>query len=208
MFVYPLATQRGPKPLGLGLGPLDAGLAFVPAAVAFGVGPLASPTLLRRFGPRIVAAGTAGQCAAMARRALAMLATWPSISVIGTELLLVLLGLGQGCAMSPMFRLALSGVEGHHAGAGSGVLVPTQQLAIAIGATLLGTIYSRALARLGGAGGHAFALGGPYDPAGVPCRPKASPARDPASVRPAQAAALGMITRCMCNESAPDGLAL
>ena len=65
--------------------------------------------------------------------------------------MLILLGLGQGCAMSPMFRLALSGVQGHHAGAGSGVLVTAQQLAIAIGATLLGTIYSRALAGLGGA---------------------------------------------------------
>ena len=159
MFVYALATQRGPKPLGLGLGPLDAGLAFVPAAVAFGVGSLASPTLLRRFGPRTVAAGTAGQCAAMAGLAITMLTTWPSISVIGAELLLVLLGLGQGCAMSPMFRLALSGVESHHAGAGSGVLVTTQQLAIALGATLLGTVYSRALLGLGGAGGLACALG-------------------------------------------------
>lgn len=159
MFVYALATQRGPKPLGLGLGPLDAGLAFVPAAVAFGVGSLASPALLRRFGPRIVAAGTAGQCAAMAGLSLAMLATWPNVSVIAAELLLVLLGLGQGCAMSPMFRLALSGVEGHQAGAGSGVLVTTQQLAIAVGATLLGTVYSRALSGLGGAGGLACALG-------------------------------------------------
>lgn len=49
---------------------------------------------------------------------------------------------GQRCSET---RLALSGVAPHHSGAGSGVLVTTQQVAIALGATVLGTLYTRLL---------------------------------------------------------------
>ncbi len=46
----------------------------------------------------------------------------------------------------------------HQAGAGSGVLVTTQQVAIALGATVLGTLYARLLGPVGGAGAVALVL--------------------------------------------------
>jgi MFS family permease len=153
MFVYALATQSG-----LGLGPLAAGLAVVPMAVAFGTASLAAPRLLGRVGPRVVLAGTVGQCALLAALSVAMLTTWPQVPLLLAEALLVLLGLAMGCVVSPTFRLALSGVAAHQAGAGSGVLVTTQQVAIALGATVLGTLYARTLGPVGDAGAVALVL--------------------------------------------------
>lgn len=153
MFVYALATQSG-----LGLGPLTAGLAIVPMAVAFGTASLAAPRLLGRVGPKVVLAGTIGQCVMLAALSVALLATWPQVPLLLAEALLVLLGLAMGCVVSPTFRLALSGVAVHQAGAGSGVLVTTQQVAIALGATVLGTLYARLLGPVGGAGAVALVL--------------------------------------------------
>ncbi len=104
MFVYALATQSG-----LGLGPLTAGLAIVPMAVAFGTASLAAPRLLGRVGPKVVLAGTIGQCVMLAALSVALLATWPQVPLLLAEALLVLLGLAMGCVVSPTFRLALSG---------------------------------------------------------------------------------------------------
>jgi len=65
MFVYALATQTG-----LGLGPLTAGLAIVPMAVAFGTASLAAPRLLGRVGPKVVLAGCFAVVATLAARNL------------------------------------------------------------------------------------------------------------------------------------------
>ena len=46
----------------------------------------------------------------------------------------------------------------HQAGAGSDVLVTTQQVAIALGATVLGTLYARLLGPVGEAGAVALVL--------------------------------------------------
>ncbi len=153
MFVYALGTQSG-----LGLGPLTAGLAIVPMAAAFGAASLAAPRLLGRMGPRVVLVGTIGQCVMLAALSVAMLATWPQVPLVMAEVLMVLLGLAMGCVVSPTFRLALSGVAAHQAGAGSGVLVTTPQVAIALGATVLGTLYARLLGPVGGAATVALVL--------------------------------------------------
>ncbi len=153
MFVYALATQSG-----LGLGPLTAGLAIVPMAVAFGTASLAAPRLLGRVGPRVVLAGTVGQGIMLTALSVAMLLTWPHVPILPAEILMVLLGFAMGCVVSPTFRLALSGVGAHQAGAGSGVLVTTQQVAISLGATVLGTLYARLIGPVGEAGAVALVL--------------------------------------------------
>jgi predicted MFS family arabinose efflux permease len=65
---------------------------------------------------------------------------------------MILLGFAMGCVVSPTFRLALSGVAAHQAVEGSGVLVTTQQVAISLGASVLGTLYARLIGPVGKAG--------------------------------------------------------
>ncbi|MGZ4551796.1 MAG: hypothetical protein ACXVXK_19865, partial [Blastococcus sp.] len=64
-------------------------------------------------------------------------------------------GFGQGLVMSPLFGLVLSQVPVDLAGVGSGVMSTTQQTALAVGATAIGTLFLT-LARADDAGRAAF----------------------------------------------------
>lgn len=59
-------------------------------------------------------------------------------------------GLGQGLQLPVLFRVILSEVPGERAGVGSGVMVTTQQSALALGVATLGSLYL-GLAGSGGA---------------------------------------------------------
>jgi hypothetical protein len=54
---------------------------------------------------------------------------------------LVIAGFGQGLVMSPIFGLVLSQVPVDQAGIGSGVMSTAQQVALATGATAIGTLF-------------------------------------------------------------------
>ncbi|MFE3601055.1 MFS transporter [Streptomyces sp. NPDC059142] len=136
MFVIAVALQQG-----LGMGTVAAGVALVPMAVAFFGASLAGPRLIRRYGSLVVTAGAVLQAVGVALLVLTVRGGWPAIGT--AELLpgIALAGLGQGLQLPVIIRIVLSDVPSERAGVGSGVLVTTQQSALALGVATLGSLF-------------------------------------------------------------------
>ncbi|MFD6312207.1 MFS transporter [Streptomyces nigra] len=136
MFVIAVALQQGAE-----LGPVGAGLALVPMAVAFFFVSLAGPRLVTRYGTRIVPVGAAVQGVGVALIALAAWRSWPDLGLL--ELLpgAAIAGAGQALQLPIVFRIVLSEVPPARAGVGSGVMITTQQSALALGVATLGTLF-------------------------------------------------------------------
>ncbi|MFF9601157.1 MFS transporter [Streptomyces sp. NPDC014684] len=136
MFVIALALQRG-----AGLGPVPAGLALAPMAVAFLFVSLAGPRLIARYGTRVVTAGSVLQGVGMLLIVLAVRRDWPHLDV-GTLLPgAAVAGAGQALQLPNLLRIVMSEVPPARAGVGSGVMVTTQQSAFALGVATLGTLF-------------------------------------------------------------------
>ncbi|MGW2635623.1 MFS transporter [Streptomyces sp. NPDC001348] len=136
MFVIAVALQRG-----AGLGPVPAGLALAPMAVAFLVVSLAGPRLVTRYGSRVVTFGSVVQGVGLVLIVLAAWRDWPDLGLV--ELLpgAAVAGAGQALQLPVVMRIVLSEVPSVRAGVGSGVMVTTQQSALALGVATLGTLF-------------------------------------------------------------------
>ncbi|MFD5623117.1 MFS transporter [Streptomyces yangpuensis] len=139
MFVLAVTLQQG-----LGMGPVTAGLALVPMALAFFGASLAGPRLVTRFGSRVVTAGGIVQGAGIALL-LATLhccggtGTGPGPAALAPGVFLA--GLGQGLQLPVLMRLMLSDVPADRAGVGSGVMITAQQSSLALGVATLGSLF-------------------------------------------------------------------
>ncbi|WSQ13136.1 MFS transporter [Streptomyces sp. NBC_01231] len=136
LFVYALIAQGH-----FGFGGLASGAGMAPFAVAFFVVAQFTPRIAAALGGRIVTLGTVVQGASLLLLALVLRLGWPHPS-----LALVLVGIGffgAGAALigPTLFRMILADVPSAQAGMGSGVLVTSQQMATALGATVGGTLY-------------------------------------------------------------------
>ncbi|MEU3183202.1 MFS transporter [Streptomyces sp. NPDC006923] len=136
MFVIAIALQQG-----LHMGAIGAGMALVPMAVAFFGASLAGPRLVRRYGSLVVTTGAVSQGVGVALLALATWGGWPSVGWLDLLPGMALAGLGQGLQLPVLFRIVLSDVPSERAGVGSGVMVTTQQSALALGVATLGTLF-------------------------------------------------------------------
>ncbi|MEV6701916.1 MFS transporter [Streptomyces sp. NPDC051453] len=136
MFVIAVALQQGEH-----LGPVPAGLALAPMAAVFFAVSLAGPRLIARYGTRIVTAGGIIQGAGVALIALAAWRTWPDLGVLELMPGAALAGAGQALQLPILFRLILSEVPATRAGVGSGVMITTQQSALALGVATLGSLF-------------------------------------------------------------------
>ena len=136
MFVIAVALQQG-----LGMGAVVSGLALVPMAVAFFGASLAGPRLVRRRGSRIVTAGGLLQGLGVALLALTVWRSWPDLSAWSLLPGMAVAGFGQGLQLPVLFRVVLSEVPAERAGVGSGVMVTTQQSALALGVATLGSLF-------------------------------------------------------------------
>jgi MFS family permease len=136
MFVVAVALQSG-----AGLGPVQAGLALAPMAVVFFFVSLAGPRLVARYGTRVVTAGALFQGLGIGLMALAAWRSWPDLGLV--ELLpgAVFAGGGQALQLPVIYRVVMSEVEPVRAGVGSGVMMTTQQSALALGVAALGTLF-------------------------------------------------------------------
>ncbi|MFB7392465.1 MFS transporter [Streptomyces sp. NPDC056191] len=147
MFVIAVALQQG-----LGLGAIASGLALVPMAVAFFGASLAGPRLVRRWGTRVVTAGGLIQGVGIGLLAVTVWRAWPDLSVGVLLPGMAIAGLGQGLQLPVLFRVILSEVPGERAGVGGGVMVTTQQSALALGVATLGSLYLGLASSAPGAG--------------------------------------------------------
>jgi MFS family permease len=137
MFVYALAMQDG-----LRLGPLGSGLALTPMALTFFVGSMLSPRLIARLGRRSLTVGTAVQATGFAMMVPAVLFGWTHHATLLLVPGMVVGGFGQALGAMTIFRVVLADVPADRAGAGSGILTTTQQSSLALGATVLGTVFA------------------------------------------------------------------
>jgi hypothetical protein len=136
MFVIAVALQQG-----AGLGPVPAGLTLAPMAVSFFAVSLAGPRLVTRWGTRVVGAGSLVQAVGAGVMALTVWRSWPDLGLV--ELLpgAAIAGAGQAMQLPILFRIILSEVPTVRAGVGAGVMITTQQSALALGVATLGTLF-------------------------------------------------------------------
>jgi MFS family permease len=106
MFVVAVVLQQG-----LRMGPVDAGLALVPMALAFFAASLAGPRLIGRFGTRIVTAGGLFQAVGVALIALTVWRDWSGLTIAELAPGVAIAGLGQGLQLPVLIRLMLSDAE-------------------------------------------------------------------------------------------------
>ena len=120
--------------------PLQAGLVFVPLALAFVIASRHSGARARHRGTRVLIEGCAVQVAGLV--ALAAAIEWieaPSAMVLA--LVLTIFGYGQGLVMAPLSSAVLSTVKPASAGAGSGMYGTTAQIANAAGVAAIGAVF-------------------------------------------------------------------
>jgi MFS family permease len=141
VFFTPLRYQNG-----LGLSPQAAALPLVLVAVALIVTAPLVPHALKRLGPQWTIAGGLVLVAA----GLAWLAAVDHLPGLGPRLVgLLVLGVGSACT-TPLTALALDRADAAIAGAASGVLTASRELAGALGVALFGLVVSLAGADLAG----------------------------------------------------------
>ena len=144
MFVIALALQQG-----AGLGPVQAGLALAPMAVVFLFVSLAGPRLIARHGTRVVTAGSVVQGVGVLLLVLAVWRDWPHLDFGSLLPGAAVAGAGQALQLPNVLRIVMSEVPPARAGVGGGVMVTTQQSALALGVATLGTLFLTLVPHLG-----------------------------------------------------------
>jgi EmrB/QacA subfamily drug resistance transporter len=145
---------------GLGLSPLESGLAFTPIAVAFVTASLTGPRLadgareyLPQIGATVAALGLITTILAVEGTGNGTVSAWLILAMVP-------FGAGMGTAIPPLINLVLRAVPASDAGAASGTLVTAQQIGNALGVALVGTVFFSELGSGTSAGsfGDAFAV--------------------------------------------------
>ncbi|MFJ6618791.1 MFS transporter [Kitasatospora sp. NPDC091335] len=136
LFVYALIAQGH-----FGFDGLASGGALAPFAVAFFAVAMFTPKIAAALGARIVTLGALVQALGLLLLALVIRVGWPHPSLVLVLVGIALFGAGAALVGPTLFRLILADVPPAQAGMGSGVLVTSQQMATALGATVGGTLY-------------------------------------------------------------------
>ncbi|WP_328613320.1 MFS transporter [Amycolatopsis sp. NBC_00355] len=153
MFVIAMTLQQG-----LHFGPLGAGAALTPMAIAYFTVSMLSSRLVARYGQKVVAIGGAINAVGMVALLCTSLAQWPHLTVLDLAPAMVAIGVGNALAMTTLFRIVLSHVPTDLAGVGSGVMTTTQQTSLALGIATLGSLYA-ALSATGARNAFALVIG-------------------------------------------------
>ncbi|WP_184568998.1 MFS transporter [Streptomyces zagrosensis] len=144
MFVIAVALQQG-----MDYGPVAAGMALVPMAVAFFLVSLAGPRIVAKYGSRVVTVGALIQGVGIAIVLLTVAHGWPDLGVAELAPGMAVAGIGQAMQLPVLFRIVLADVPNDRAGVGSGVMVTAQQSALALGVATLGTLFLSRAASVG-----------------------------------------------------------
>ena len=122
---------------GLHIPPLQAGLVFLPLALAFVIASRHSGARARHRGTRVLIEGCAVQIVGLAVLVLTV-ATDVTPAAPLLALVLAIFGYGQGLVMAPLSSAVLSTVKPASAGSGAGMYGTTAQIANAAGVAAIG----------------------------------------------------------------------
>lgn len=141
MFTLALLLQSG-----AGLSPLASGNAFIALGLSYFAGSMLSGRVAARLEHRLMLAlGCAIQMTGLVGLILTLRAVWPHPGVLTIMPATMLVGFGQSFIVSSMYRISLSAVPAHHAGAASAVLNTVLQAAMGIGAAFMGMVLTQLL---------------------------------------------------------------
>ncbi len=125
---------------GLRIPPLQAGLVFLPLALAFVIASRHSGVRARHRGTRVLIEGCAVQILGLALLVLmAACVEAPSATLLAS--VLAIFGYGQGLVMAPLSSAVLSTVKPASAGSGAGMYGTTAQIANAAGVAAIGAVF-------------------------------------------------------------------
>jgi EmrB/QacA subfamily drug resistance transporter len=130
---------------GLGLSPLETGLTFAPFAVGFLVASNRTVPILRRLGSWTIQLGIVLMGVGLVAVITLTAVRGIEVSALSLALVLLIYGTGQGFVMPTLLTTVLSGVPHAAAGSASGVLSTVQQVALALGVAVIGSIFFAAL---------------------------------------------------------------
>jgi EmrB/QacA subfamily drug resistance transporter len=120
--------------------PLQAGLVFVPLALAFVIASRHSGARAQHRGTRVLIEGCAVQIVGLV--ALVLTVGWAQASSAPVlALVLTIFGYGQGLVMAPLSSAVLSTVTPASAGSGAGMYGTTAQIANAAGVAAIGAVF-------------------------------------------------------------------
>jgi len=122
---------------GLGHDALATGLAILPLGIGFFLGPLCSPRIARRLGPRTATMGMLLEVLGLVMVAALALADRPSW--LAAPLFMV--GAGQGIALPALVRQNVDQVEARWAGLASGLVSATLQVGAAVSVAVIGGLF-------------------------------------------------------------------
>jgi EmrB/QacA subfamily drug resistance transporter len=125
---------------GLGVAPVDAGLALMPLALGFVVSSRQSAARVVARGVRTLIEGCALQLAGLAG-VVALVALVAQPGPLLLMLPLAVFGCGQGFVMGPLSGVVLSTVPKSSAGSGSGLYGTVTQVANAVGIAVVGAVF-------------------------------------------------------------------
>lgn len=160
LFFYALAafflTFSVYEQAGLGRTPLNAGLAILPLAIGFLLGPLTSPWFSRRFGNKTPAVGMLLEATGLFGVAAVVVLILPS----ALSPALFLIGLGQGIALPTLVRAVVDRVENRWAGLAAGLVNSVLQISAALAVALIGGLFYAVLGARSDTAAieHAFAI--------------------------------------------------
>ncbi|WP_131785783.1 MFS transporter [Protofrankia symbiont of Coriaria ruscifolia] len=122
----------------LNYSPLDAGLAFLPGAVAMVAGAQFGPPVLAKIGTKPLLAGAS----LVSGAGLLWLAAVPNHGTYVGNLLvpMILVTFGAGLTLTPLAAAATSGIDPSQAGLASGLINTTRQVGGSIGLAVLATV--------------------------------------------------------------------
>lgn len=128
--------------------PLQAGLVFLPLALAFVIASRHSGARAKHRGTLVLIEGCALQVAGLAVLA-ATVAFASAPPAAWLALVLIVFGYGQGLVMAPLSSAVLSSVKPHAAGSASGMYGMTAQIANAAGVAAIGAVFFAVQSGLG-----------------------------------------------------------
>ncbi|MFC9284361.1 MFS transporter [Streptomyces collinus] len=128
--------------VGLGLNPLQAGLAFAPVGIAFFASSLVVPRLVPRLGRTVLVLGHVLLFGGLAAAWATVHAAGSGLSAAELALPLLLVGTAQGLTMSPLIGVVLTGIRPTDKGSASGALTTAFQIGQALGVAGIGTVFS------------------------------------------------------------------